>query len=191
MISQTIRDDQDEENEAHREEGTNKDEVAPVAPVMQVDDEENEAHGEEGTNEDEVAPVAPVMQVDEVMDERYGRRLGKYNFRARKPRDYSHLHALLESIVMTQHSFRKGLRIFGEAGIDAVLKELTQLYDHEVIKAKRQRRDDCRRARGGTAISHVSEAETRWCSERKRLCRRQETTTLYNQGGSKLTNSCN
>ena len=126
----------DEENEVHGEEGTNEDEVAPVAPVMQVDDEENEAHGEEGTNKDEVAPVAPVMQVDEVMDERYGRRLGKYNLRARKPRDYSHLHATLESIVMTQHSARKGLRIFGEAGVDAVLKELTQLYDRKVIRPR-------------------------------------------------------
>ena len=80
------------------------------------------------------AEAAPALQVDEIMDERYGRRLGKYNLWAQKPCDCSHLHATLESIVMTQHSVRKGLRIFGEAGVDAVLKEFTQLYDREVIR---------------------------------------------------------
>jgi hypothetical protein len=37
---------------------------------------------------------------------------------------------------MTQHSVRKELQIFGEAGVDTVLKELTQLYDREVIRPR-------------------------------------------------------
>lgn len=46
------------------------------------------------------------------------------------------MHATLEAIAKTQHSVRKGLHIFGEAGVDAVLKELTQLYDRKVLKPK-------------------------------------------------------
>jgi Reverse transcriptase (RNA-dependent DNA polymerase) len=115
-----------------------------VVRTVRDDDDDDDAIGT--TTEDpqdqpaaapattEMEPVLPAMEVDELMDVRYGRRLGKYNLRARKPRDYSHLHTTLESIVMTQHSVRKGLRIFGEAGVDAVLKELKQLYDREVVR---------------------------------------------------------
>ena len=35
---------------------------------------------------------------------------------------------------MTQHGVRKGLQIFGEAGEDAITKELTQLHDRKVLK---------------------------------------------------------
>ena len=124
-MNEVARDAHNETREVDEEEANEGDiapEIAPVAPTVQVE---------------AARPASrPAMQVDELMDERYGRRLGKYNLRARKPRDYSHLHATLESIAMTQHSVRKGLRIFGEAGVDAVLKELTQLYDREVIRPR-------------------------------------------------------
>ena len=83
------------------------------------------------------------------MDETYGPRTGQYDLRARKPRNYSHLHATtahhsdsdnldltLETTAFTQHSVRKGLKLFGERGVDAVIKELTQLHDRGVLEPK-------------------------------------------------------
>jgi hypothetical protein len=39
--------------------------------------------------------------------------------------------------MMTQYSMKKGLKVFGPPGVDAVLKELKQLYDRKVIAPKR------------------------------------------------------
>ena len=86
----------------------------------------------------------------------------RYNLRARKPRDYSHLHTtmkgalqrlhdrqctqpprdyshahiILEDAVMTQYSMKKGIQEFGEAGVEAVLKELQQLHDRKVLEPR-------------------------------------------------------
>jgi hypothetical protein len=35
---------------------------------------------------------------------------------------------------MTQHSMKKGIKLFGDAGIEAVLKELKQLHDRKVLE---------------------------------------------------------
>jgi Reverse transcriptase (RNA-dependent DNA polymerase) len=43
--------------------------------------------------------------------------------------------AVLEHRVMTQHGLNKGLKEFGYAGIEVVLKELQQLHDQQVIEA--------------------------------------------------------
>lgn len=67
------------------------------------------------------------------MDELYGPRTGAYNLRARKPRDYGHLHTTLEHTCMTQYSVKKGIKEFGQAGIDAVLDEMKQLDERDVI----------------------------------------------------------
>ena len=37
---------------------------------------------------------------------------------------------------MTQHNVRQGLKLFGEAGIDAVMKELVQLHERGVLEPK-------------------------------------------------------
>eukprot|EP00978_Attheya_sp_CCMP212_P014511 scaffold37028_cov57-Attheya_sp.AAC.2 len=37
---------------------------------------------------------------------------------------------------MTQHGIKKGLKVFGEAGTTAVLKELTQPHQRSVIEPK-------------------------------------------------------
>ena len=68
------------------------------------------------------------------MDAAYGQRQHQYDLRACKPRDYSHLHVTLEGTVMTQHNIKKGLQVFGEAGVEAVLKELNQLHERGVLK---------------------------------------------------------
>jgi hypothetical protein len=46
-----------------------------------------------------------------------------------KPQDYGHMQATLVSIAMTQHPVNKGLKVFGEAGVSAVLSKLQQLHD--------------------------------------------------------------
>ena len=76
------------------------------------------------------------IDVDAQMDAAYGPRTGKHDLRARKPRDYSHMHVTLESIAMTQHSVRKGLKLFGKAGVVAVMKELVQLHERGVVEPK-------------------------------------------------------
>ena len=52
------------------------------------------------------------------------------------PQDNSHDHAVLESIAMTQHSMKKGVKLFGQSGVDAILKELKQLHDRKVLMPK-------------------------------------------------------
>ena len=52
----------------------------------------------------------------------------------RRPRDYSQMHRTLENTVMTQHNMKKGIKLFGDAGIDAVLKELQQLHDRKALE---------------------------------------------------------
>jgi hypothetical protein len=74
------------------------------------------------------------MTIEEQMDEKYGARISTHNLRPRKPRDYGHLHTTLEHTAMTQYSVKKGLQMFGEAGVEAVMQELKQLHDRSVIK---------------------------------------------------------
>jgi hypothetical protein len=97
----------------------------------------------------------PAPDIAAKMEEQYGPRMGQYNLQPRKPRQYSHLHtvnkinttarkpcdyghmstAALKHTVMTQHGLKKGLKEFGEAGVKAVLKELQQLHNQQVIEA--------------------------------------------------------
>jgi hypothetical protein len=70
------------------------------------------------------------------MDARYGPRTSGHNLRPRRPRDYSHLHTVLEHTVMTQHNLKCGLKEFGEDGVNAVLKELQQLHNRKVLEPK-------------------------------------------------------
>ena len=70
------------------------------------------------------------------MNEKYGPRDHKYDLWPRKPRDYRHLHADLEHTALTQYNVKKGLKMFGEAGAKAVIKEMKQLHDRAVIQPK-------------------------------------------------------
>lgn len=75
------------------------------------------------------------------MATKYGPCSEQHNLRPRRLRDYGHIHTTLESIVMTQHSVKKGLQIYGHAGVEAVLSELQQLHDREVMEPKSIRSD--------------------------------------------------
>ena len=68
------------------------------------------------------------------MDEKYGMRTSSYDLRPRHPRDYSHLFATTNHYIMSQYSLKKGIQMFGEKGVDAVMSELKQLHDRRVIE---------------------------------------------------------
>jgi hypothetical protein len=97
-----------------------------------------------------------VSDIAAEVEARYGPRTGQYNLRAWKQRQYSHLHTIVEGLngsiiskqfitckphdfrhihtelehtAMTQHGLKKGLKEFGDAGVEAVLSELKQLHD--------------------------------------------------------------
>ena len=104
----------------------------PDLPLIEVDAND----GDIGTDtlDDHVNKDNPdSLDADAQMDTKYGRRTGTHDFRARKPRDYDHLHITpLESIAMTQQGIQKGLKRFGEAGVVAISRELVQLHEREV-----------------------------------------------------------
>jgi hypothetical protein len=55
----------------------------------------------------------------------------------------------LEGIAMMQHKMKRGIKLFGDAGIEAELKELKQLHDRKVLeptKATEMSRDKKRAA---------------------------------------------
>jgi hypothetical protein len=108
------------------------------------DDEQQPAaeptNNDEGNDEQQVAePMNDAEHNENIqqLDERYGARTTAYNLRPRRPRDYGHLHTTLESVMMTQHSLKKGLQLYGEEAVQAVLKELKQVHDRKVMTPKK------------------------------------------------------
>jgi hypothetical protein len=109
-----------------------EDNFHPDADIAGVDDDQDLLDQE---IEDDVAGVADEQaDLDQQMEHQYGPRNNEYDLRPRRPRDYSHLHATLEHTVMTQYSMKKGIKLFGSDGVDAVLQELKQLHDRDVIQ---------------------------------------------------------
>jgi hypothetical protein len=114
------------------DEPDNSDEPDNFALDEEAIEIENENESEEGieiVNEDPT--INDNQETDhptiQDMEDQYGAQNEQYNLRPRRPRDYRHLHHILESTVLTQHSV-KGLQKFGDAGVNAVLKELQQLH---------------------------------------------------------------
>jgi hypothetical protein len=70
------------------------------------------------------------------INHKYGTHNRRDGLCPQKPRNYSHLYADLEHTAFTQYNVRKGLKIFGEAGAQAVVKEMQQLHDRGVIKPR-------------------------------------------------------
>ena len=64
--------------------------------------------------------------------------LNNHSLRPRRARDYGHSlrnfgDTVMESTVLTQYSMAKGLKEFGVKGEEAVMTEIKQLHDSEVI----------------------------------------------------------
>jgi len=137
----------DNQDEAAEVNGDRVDNDVKVAGVQQ-----NDAHDKDnGTNAE--------------MDEKYGAWSGQYELRARKPRNYAHLfhqrdnlrlekndqHDTLvgakhnakpnndyhDTVLETpQMNMKQGLKMFGEASVDAVRKEMQQLHDRKVMQVR-------------------------------------------------------
>jgi hypothetical protein len=90
-------------------------------------DEELIALGEEPNAEPTEDALDEQATINQTMTDTYGER---------SPRGYSHLHTTLAGIAMTQHSVKKGLKAFGDDGTQALLKELRQLHDWQVVEPK-------------------------------------------------------
>jgi len=100
---------------------------------------ENEHNNQEMDNiilEHENSKELPMTAEEEEMDAKYGSRTNANQLRPRKPRDYGHLHATLEHTEMMQYNIKKGIKMFGDAGIKAVLTELQQLHNRKVLEPK-------------------------------------------------------
>jgi len=125
------------------EEGRVEEENEVIDEVDEADDDHDDANEGIGDNNlleveqhaDEREDIAPDPGADigAEMDRIYGPRNNNYNLRPRRPRDYSHLHATLEHIALTQYSLKRGLAEFGSAGVEAVEKELQQLHERDVL----------------------------------------------------------
>jgi hypothetical protein len=70
---------------------------------------------------------------EQKMNKLYGPRTSSYDLRPRRPRDYGHLHTTFDGIMMTQHSLKQGLKLYGDGAVKAVLKELKQVHDRKVM----------------------------------------------------------
>jgi hypothetical protein len=123
----------------------------PDGEVEQSVDDPNE--GTTSTEDQGVSDEVLVQHADE-MDARYGQRASRYNLRQWKEPSFAHLktfsdtqvnigavHANVgvppeqgKSLATAQMSMNKGLKIFGEAGIEAVSSKMAQLHDCKVMK---------------------------------------------------------
>jgi hypothetical protein len=75
--------------------------------------------------------------IEEAIDEIYGPRLRENWLGARRERNLGHLHStdedsnecVMESIILAQYSMKNTIQVFGNDGIQEVLKELKHLHD--------------------------------------------------------------
>jgi len=115
-------------------------------------------YGAEDNNDSDSDEDDSVGTVEE-MNAKYGKRSHNYNLRERKCRDYSHLFANAEqkpdeitkpdeiagsfgecsdpdAMETPQMNMQQGIRVFGKKGIEAVKKEMLQLYEWKVMLVK-------------------------------------------------------
>jgi hypothetical protein len=139
------------DDDANDPESITEESGVPDGEVEPSVDDPNE--GTASTEDQGVSDEVSAQNADE-MDARYGRRASRYNLRQRKKPSFTHLktfsdmhvnvgavHANVgvpleqgESLATAQMSMNKGLKLFGEAGIEAVRSEMAQLYDLKVMK---------------------------------------------------------
>ena len=68
------------------------------------------------------------------MTQKYVKRRHDHDLQPQKPAcDYSHLYSDLEHTILTQYNIKNRLKIFGDAGMSAMVTEMQQLHDWEVI----------------------------------------------------------
>jgi hypothetical protein len=73
------------------------------------------------------------------MEDKYGPRTERYNMRQQRAPDYSHLFANADEdgpLATPQMSMKKGLKVFGKDGVEAVKKEMLQLRERKVMEPR-------------------------------------------------------
>jgi hypothetical protein len=105
-----------------------------MAPMVDDESEDEEHHDATQIDPeyDDAQPDAQA-QVAVEMDLLYGTGLHEHGLQSGKPRDYGHLHAVLEETVLAQFKMKRGIKEFGEDCVNVVLKELLQLHDRSVL----------------------------------------------------------
>jgi hypothetical protein len=134
---------ENDENDENHENGDTKNQ----AEISEDDETTGVDDGQSTSDDDDTVVEKPTVEtiddetehddLREQMNLKYGERKHRHELRPRRPRDYDHIRAQLENVVMTQHSTKKSLKIFGEAGADAVVSEMQQLHDRSVIEPKK------------------------------------------------------
>ena len=87
----------------------------------------------------------------------------------------------LITTILTQYHMSKGLKFFGEPGVESVLKDLKQLHDRMVMDPKMPTKWQ-RVKKGSTPISNVFEAKEMRKNKVKGMCRWQKTAWIPHQG---------
>jgi Reverse transcriptase (RNA-dependent DNA polymerase)/Zinc knuckle len=108
--------------------------VGQDGQVSGVEDNMGEVAEEASADDTGNLPEDGVRNLAAEMDLAYGARTAPYGLRERRARNYDHLYP---DAVFSQHSMRAGLKLFGERGTEAVLKELKQLHDRGVMEPKK------------------------------------------------------
>jgi hypothetical protein len=99
------------------------------------------------------------------MNEQYGERTKAHNLRPRRPRDYEHLHTTIEGILMSQYNMKKGIKLFGQAAVDAVLSELSQIHVRKVLAPKNA--NDLTREQKRAALEYLMFLKKKRCGRIK------------------------
>ena len=74
------------------------------------------------------------------------------------------------STILTQYHVSEGLKLYGEKGVDVVLKELKQHHNRHIIEPKFSKNMSLKVSIG---------RQKNWYHKRARMCRREKTETLY------------
>jgi hypothetical protein len=94
-----------------------------------IRNEENAENNNDDENYMNDLPEEEIANIEEEMNVRYGNQDHEQNIRPRRARDYGHHHmnfgdTVMKSTVLTQYSMEKGLKEFGEKGLEAVMTEI-------------------------------------------------------------------
>lgn len=112
-----------------------------VTADMQADiDEGNQLlEATQGTSTEGGNETAQHSDIDSAMDAKYGPRESGHNLRPRKMPDFSHLHTMFHvqvALLTEQMSAKRGLKVFGNKGAEAIITEMHQVHYHRVLKPK-------------------------------------------------------
>ena len=160
--------------------------VIADAPISHNVSNETEAENTTSNIIPDHVPSEYVTQeaIDEQMNNQYGmrrreglrkRRIPTYNHHGiapSRPQSYSHLFYIygspcieLESMVMTQYTADRGVKLFKERGVEAILTEMNQLHRRKV--GQPQHRNDLTEEQRRTALHYLMFLKEKRCGKIK------------------------